>query len=514
MRTFKSLSFVLMAAALSLTACDTPSGGPGPETGEKKLMLSVDKTSIMSDGRDKATFTVKYGTEEKSMDVTTDAVIMNGTAAIEGFTFTSTTPETYTFTATYEDPESGETVTSNEVTVTASSLTLSVDAETIVSNGLGKATFTVTYEGEDVTATSTVTNVTLGEEYAQGVNEFVSPNYVGEFEFTAKYRNLTSNTVKVTVEAAPAAELRLVVDKPRLQSGESAAFTVLDKGTDVTASARIKNVTSGDYLDGATFTMGSDKTVQFVAEYNDKTSQTLSVGSGTFHKNVMVTKFTSVNCDYCVQMASALEKASETFPDRIVEVAVHHPNMGSDPMIPANIDEFNSYFFQNSQGLPQTYYDMGLSLYSLGAESVSDILGKVKPLARTVAGVGIAADAEADGSDIKVNVKVTAAEGDDYYLCVMLLENGIIAYQKGYGEGYRHNHTLRETLSESIFGDSLGAMTVGQTVSKEYSITANAEYEIDNCSIVCYVCTKSGDVWSVSNVVSFPVGSWADVTFE
>ncbi len=57
-------------------------------------------------------------------------------------------------------------------------------------------------------------------------------------------------------------------------------------------------------------------------------------------------------------------------------------------------------------------------------------------------------------------------------------------------------------------------MTVGQTVSKEYSITANAEYEIDNCSIVCYVCTKSGDVWSVSNVVSFPVGSWADVTFE
>lgn len=167
-----------MAAALSLTACDTPSDGPGPETGEKKLMLSVDKTSIMSDGRDKATFTVKYGTEEKSVDVTSDAVIMNGTAAIEGSTFTSTTPETYTFTATYEDPESGETVTSNEVTVTASSLTLSVDAETIVSNGLGKATFTVTYEGEDVTATSTITNVTLGEEYAQGANEFVSPSYV------------------------------------------------------------------------------------------------------------------------------------------------------------------------------------------------------------------------------------------------------------------------------------------------------------------------------------------------
>ena len=122
MKTFKSLSFVLMTAALSLTACDTPSDGPGPETGEKKLMLSVDKTSIMSDGRDKATFTVKYGTEEKSVDVTSDAVIMNGTAAIEGSTFTSTTPETYTFTATYEDPESGNIQRSNRDSIVADAL--------------------------------------------------------------------------------------------------------------------------------------------------------------------------------------------------------------------------------------------------------------------------------------------------------------------------------------------------------------------------------------------------------
>ena len=513
MKTFKSLSFVLMTAALSLTACNNPTGGEVDPTPDKKtLMLSVDKTSIMSDGRDKATFTVKYGTEEKSVDVTSDAVIMNGTVAIEGFTFTSTTPETYTFTATYEDPESGETVTSNEVTVTASSLTLSVDAETIVSNGLGKATFTVTYEGEDVTATSTITNVTRDEEYAQGANEFVSPNYVGEFEFTAKYRNLTSNTVKVTVEAAPAAELRLVVDKPRLQSGESATFTVLDKGTDVTASAKIKNVTSGDYLDGATFTMGSEGTVQFVAEYNDKTSQTLSVGSGNFHKNVMVMKFTSAKCIACPAMTSALEAAEKSYPDRMVEIAVHHSLQGSDPMIPEELNVFTDYFPVTA--LPWTYYDMDLSVYSYGAESASAILGKVKPLARSIAGVGIAADAEADGSDIKVNVNVTASAANEYYLAVLLLENGIIYPQTGGNDNYVHNHTYRATLSESIFGDSLGAMTVGQTVSKEYSITANAEYEIDNCSIVCYVCTKSGDVWSVSNVVSFPVGSWADVTFE
>lgn len=216
MKAFKRLSFVLMTAALFFTACNpTPAEGPTPT--DKALMLSVDKASIMADGRDKATFTVKYGTEAKSIDVTTDAVIKNGETELEGFTFTSTATGEYKFTATYVDPDTQETVTSNEVTVAVSSLSLTVDTESIISNGLGKATFTVTYEGTDVTSTSTITNVTLDEEYGQGENEFVSPNYVGEFEFTAKYRNLTSNTVKVTVTAAPAAELRLKVDKARLK---------------------------------------------------------------------------------------------------------------------------------------------------------------------------------------------------------------------------------------------------------------------------------------------------------
>lgn len=511
MKAFKRLSFVLMTAALFFTACNpTPAEGPTPT--DKALMLSVDKASIMADGRDKATFTVKYGTEAKSIDVTTDAVIRNGETELEGFTFTSTATGEYKFTATYVDPDTQETVTSNEVTVAVSSLSLTVDTESIISNGLGKATFTVTYEGTDVTSTSTITNVTLDEEYGQGENEFVSPNYVGEFEFTAKYRNLTSNTVKVTVTAAPAAELRLKVDKARLKTGETATFTVLDKGSDVTSSAKIKNVTSGEYLDGTTYTMAADGTVQFVAEYDDKTSQTLSVGSGNFHKNVMVMKFTSVGCTNCVSMATALEKANEAFPDRMVEVAIHHP-MYTDPMVPANIEDITAYF--TVSGLPMTYYDMDLSVYSFGAESASAILAKVKPLAKVAAGVGIAADAVVDGSTLKVNAEVTAAAANDYYLGVMLLENGIIHKQAGSNNAnYVHNHTLRETLSESIFGDSLGSLSEGQTASKEYSITLNSEYKAENCTVVVYVCTKTGDAWGVSNIVDFPVDGWADYSFE
>ena len=69
-------------------------------------------------------------------------------------------------------------------------------------------------------------------------------------------------------------------------------------------------------------------------------------------------------------------------------------------------------------------YDM--TELSARAESASAILGKVKPLARSVAGVGIAADAKATGSEVEINVDVTAALSNDYYLAVMLLENGYL----------------------------------------------------------------------------------------
>ena len=77
MKAFKRLSFVLMTAALFFTACNpTPAEGPTPTA--MALMLSVDKASITADGRDKATFTEKSGTEAKRIDVTTEAVIKTG----------------------------------------------------------------------------------------------------------------------------------------------------------------------------------------------------------------------------------------------------------------------------------------------------------------------------------------------------------------------------------------------------------------------------------------------------
>lgn len=507
MKIIHKLSYVLMAG-LVLVGCkppQEPSDGPNNETSE--LTLSVNKESIMSDGRDAAEFTVKYGDK----DVTKDATIKRGDTVLDGNTFISTDPGDHIFTATYQDPETEKVFISNEVKVTVSSLVLTVEPAEISSSG-GKAVFKVTYLDEDKTANSTITNLTDGVDFEKGVSEFIAPGYTGEFQFKAKFNNLTSNTVTVKVVAPTVSDLILVADKGRVSVGEQVTFTVFHKNTDVTSDAKIK-VVSGNYLNGNTFTATAG-TTEFVAEYNEATSPAVFVSTGRFYKNVLVLKFTSVNCGYCTTMAAALERSKSLYPDRMVEVAVHHPKMGTDdPMITPVTPQFDEYFPQmNSAGIPVTSFDMTNTV--IGAVGSSDILSRVKPLAQRVPGVGIAASSSVDATTATVNVNVTAATSNTYYLTVMLLENGIPYRQSSAPAGYLHNHTLRHTASSSVFGDSLGELTENQQVSKQYEIELDSKYVQDNCTIVCYVTYNEGDKWVAANVIELPVVGRVGYRFE
>lgn len=507
MKIIHKLSYVLMAA-LVFTACKTNGpDGPAPEP-PSKLVLSADKESIMGDGREKATFTVKYG----DVDVTTDATIFAGDTELKDKTFASTDGGEYIFTATYTDKETEELIKSNEIKVTVTTLMLSVEPEEL-SVGTGeKAVFKVTYMDQDVTANAVITNLTNGEDMEKGANEFAVPSYTGEFQFKAKYINLVSNTITVKVGAPVVNDLRLVADKGRVSVGEEVNFTVLDKGNAVTNNAKIKNVTTGEYLDGGNFKATSG-TTEFVAEYEGKSSPSVYVSTGRFHKNVLTYKFTNINCGYCTMMATALEKAKSLFPDRIVEVDIHHPLMGTDdPMIPSNIGDFDGYFPQVWKGIPYTTFD--LTQYFQAAVSTSEVLGKVKPLAQKIADAGISASSSVSGSTVTVDVNVTAVTPNTYYLGVMLLENGIVYRQNSGSNNYVHNHVLRETASSSIFGDSLESMTENQQVSKQYTIQLKNNYVANNCTIVCFVLYKDGENWIAANAIELPVQGWVDYRFE
>lgn len=501
MKTIKKLSYALLSVVLLMVSCDEPKVDPVPPKG---LELTVSKSTIMSDGRDRATFTVMDG----ETDVTTEAVIKNVATgeALDKIYFVSSTQGEYKFVATYAEK------TSDEVTVNVSDAQLTVDPETIFSNGQGKATFTLTYNGNDVTAEATITNLTTVTEMAQGVREFVSPNYTGTFEFSAKYKNMKTNTVTVTVVEAPAAKLQLIADKGRVRpnGSEVVTFTVFNEGADVTSSAKIKNLSTGEFLSDSTFRLETAGTVEFVAEYNDEISRPVNVSSGSFYKRVFVMKFTSINCGPCTMVAKSLAAAKNNFPNRMVEAAIHSPAIGADPLIPSNFSEFQAALPLGSS-LPMTFFDM--TDYLMGAVSYDAILQKVKPLQRAGAGAGASIYSKVEGTKVIVDVNVTAAIAKEYYLGVMLLENGITGYnQVGADSKYVHNYTMRLSATP-VVGDPLGAMVENQQVTKHYEMDAS-KYKTGNCDVLCYIMYKEGDKYIVTNVVECPANGSVGYEFE
>mgnify|MGYP000450043920 CR=1 FL=1 len=134
-----------MCGSLAFASCTQPTNGNGG--GDKDLVLSASKSEITADGTDKVTFTVKYGEE----DVTANASIADAATgeALSGSEFATETAGSYEFVASYDGKESNKV----KVDATAvSGLVLSVDKESIVNDGEDTATFTVTFDGNDVTA--------------------------------------------------------------------------------------------------------------------------------------------------------------------------------------------------------------------------------------------------------------------------------------------------------------------------------------------------------------------------
>jgi hypothetical protein len=210
----------LLSLAVGFTACEekTPETPDNPTTAT--VVLSVNKSEIVADGVESATF-------EATVDgvVTTDGVqiiCLNDNSVLSASTFKTTAAGEYRFAAVYNG------VRSNEVKVVAKALEVDVlltaDKSTIVADNVETVTFTVTVDGEDKTAESTITIVNYGA--ALETNTFAS-DVAGEFVFEATFDGEKSNQVIVTataVETPVQKSLTIEASKLRIKAdGEDCA---------------------------------------------------------------------------------------------------------------------------------------------------------------------------------------------------------------------------------------------------------------------------------------------------
>ena len=262
----------LLSLAVGFTACEETN----PDTPDTKTVtLSANKSEIMADGVETVSFEATVNGVVTSDGV--QIICLNDNSVLSASTFKTTAAGEYRFVAVCNG------VKSNEVKVLATNpagptVVLTADKSTIVADNAETVTFTVTVDGEDKTAESTITIV----NYASTLdgNTFVS-DVAGEFVFEATFDGEKSNQVIVTataVEAPVQKSLTIEASKLRIKAdGEDCAtLTVMYGEEDVTATCEIRT-TAGDVIEGGAFATTTPGSYNIYALYDNVRSNTISV---------------------------------------------------------------------------------------------------------------------------------------------------------------------------------------------------------------------------------------------
>ena len=264
--------FAIIALAFGFVACE---GNETTENKEYNVELSVDKSEIVADNSDTATFTVKV---DGAVAEDAQIICLNDNSIVEGTTFKTAVAGEYSFKAAYKGFTS-ETVTITAVAVEAPipAVELSVDKSEIVADNSDTATFTVKVDGEDKSADVKITVINYNSEL-EG-NTFTT-DVAGEFVFVANYEGVKSNEVKVVataVEAPVQKTLKIQSDVNRIKAdgSEKVTFTVFYGEDDVTADAEIYcSNHEGVTVEGNTFSSTTVGSYSFRARYNGQTTGT------------------------------------------------------------------------------------------------------------------------------------------------------------------------------------------------------------------------------------------------
>ena len=270
----KKILFMLLAIA-GFVACDSKE-----PSFEPKLQLIVDKAEIIANGEDCVTFAVKFD----GKDVTADATIhfADTHEALEGMTFKTKYAGEYEFYAQYGSSKSevwqvyakednntpGPEPQDKELKLTVEPATIYVDESAI---------FKVEFDGNDVTADATI-YLKEGDVALEGATYTTADE--GVYAFYAKYEDVTSNTVELTVRMKIVEEekpIKITATELTIKANgvDSTKFTVTQDGANVTDKSTI--YVDGSVLNGSRFITTTPGTYTVYAVKGEQKSNELTI---------------------------------------------------------------------------------------------------------------------------------------------------------------------------------------------------------------------------------------------
>ncbi len=303
-------------------------------------------------------------------------------------------------------------------------------------------------------------------------------------------------------------ELKLTADNDVVAVGEKVTFTVKLGDKDVTADSQICDP-DGMCLMGNEWTPAETKEYSFYASYGDLKSDYIYVdvtgpafdASKDIHKNVAFFTWTATWCGPCYGYKTYMKNVLKTLSDNIVQVNLHTAYVANQPDDIHNPKKSGLEPHASLNNVDNQLKVEGRFKIGGWPTSIADLrkdLVDGKPLVPTEANIRSAYTAyigNAPKTGVSVNSNITdkisasvtvgAKEAGEYYIGAFLVEDHITASQNGGGSKYDHTNVARQMGVSNLFGDSLGAMTAGQTVNKEFTFDLDSKYKTENLFIVC-----------------------------
>lgn len=223
-------------------------------------------------------------------------------------------------------------------------------------------------------------------------------------------------------------------------------------------------------------------------------------------------RFTADWCGYCPYMATAFESAKEQSDGAIELVSLHG---GGSSLQFSSVNSLINRF--GVSGFPTGNIDARANIPNFNSTATTASVAMAVAEETSVAypaKTGIACSSSLEGSVLTADIDIYAKEQDTYRVVAILLEDGIVGYQNGVGDNYRHDHIARLAVT-SINGERF---TIDQDGGAVWSGTFIAEvspkWNKDNLRLLIYVEKPYGSQAVVQGVQYAEYGDFGDTYID
>ena len=277
-------------------------------------------------------------------------------------------------------------------------------------------------------------------------------NVEGTYQVVATYKELTSNTLTVTVTDAPPTSIVLSFDKGCYSNTDSATFVVKDNfNNTVTSEAEV--TVNGVVTTTNPYQFTANGNYDFVATYEGLTSNTVTLNvtsdtgaPSTYTKKVLLEDFTGTWCSQCPPAGTAIMTATSG-NSNIFGVGLHAS--GGDPMEIPETAYWSNYY--NVTGFPTVYVNGPDTRWNF-----PDMTQVNTELAEE-ATLGLAVESAIVGGKLNLEVKVgfKATPDEEVKLMVYLVEDNVTTSTPQAGSSLGANYVHRDVLRE-VYTNQLG----------------------------------------------------------